>query len=212
MTLSTVRVLLVDDHTIVREGLRAILRHYKDVEIVGEASDGAEAIAKVDDVHPDVVLIDIAMPGINGIEATRLIREQHPGTQVIILSQHPDREYVASALRAGASGYVLKHAAGVDLVSALRCVASGGLFVHPSVSSVLAEEIRGDAVALTPREREVLQLITEGLTSPEIAASLHLSVNTVNWHRTNLMNKAGAHNVAELIRYAHRNRLVEAPG
>jgi two-component system nitrate/nitrite response regulator NarL len=206
------RVLLVDDHTIVREGLRAILRYYDNVEIVGEAADGAEAVTKADDLHPDVVIIDIAMPRMNGIQATRLIRERFPGTRVIILSQHPDREYVTSALKAGASGYVLKHAAGADLIAALRCVARGEVFVHPSVSSAIAEEIRGDAVTLTPREREVLQLISDGHTSAQIAASLHLSVNTVNWHRTNLMTKVGAHNVAELIRYAQQNRLIQTSG
>lgn len=210
--MAEVRVLIVDDHTIVREGLRAILAYHQEVEVVGEASNGVEAIARVAELHPDVVVIDIAMPGMNGIEATRLIRERHPSTAVVVLSQHSDREYVTSALRAGASGYVLKDAAGADLITALRCTARGQAFVDPSVSAAIAEEIRGDALSLTPREREILKLIADGLTSRQIAGSLHLSVNTVNWHRTNIMNKAGTHNVAELIRYAVQSKLIPTVG
>lgn len=204
------RILLADDHAILREGLRSMLRYCDDMHVVGEASNGDEALTRVAELRPDIVVMDIAMPGISGIEATRIIREKYPQTQVLILSQYVDSQYVLSAWKAGARGYVPKEAVGADLLAALRALARGKAFFHPSASAAALEEVREDADALTPREREILRLIVEGKTSAQIAMLLSLSVNTVVWHRANLMNKAGAHNVAELIGYAHQHGLVDS--
>lgn len=148
--MTKVRVLLIDDHALFREGLRSILRYYDDVEVVGEAASGAEAIAQVGTLRPDIVVMDIAMPGMNGVEATRVIREQYPDTRVLVLSQYNDPNYVTAAVKSGASGYMLKQAAGADLVTALRAIASGEVFLHPAVSAAMVREIRGDSVTLTP--------------------------------------------------------------
>jgi DNA-binding NarL/FixJ family response regulator len=196
------RLLLVDDHAILSAGLRALLGYYDDIEIVGEAKEGSEAVRLVGELRPDVVLMDIAMPGLNGIEATRLIRELYPRTRVLVLSQHAERQYVVAVLRAGASGYILKRALGSDLLGALRAVARGETYVHPEVSTVLVEEVRCPDEPLTPREKEVLAHIVRGETNPQIASSLSLSIKTVEWHRTNLMSKLAAHNAAELVRIA----------
>lgn len=207
--MAKIRVLLADDHTIFREGLRAILRYYEDVEVVGEASDGAEAVAKVGEAQPHVVVMDVAMPGMNGIEATRVIRHRYPATQVLILSQYSDPDYVSALVKNGASGYILKQSAGADLIAALRALARGEVFLHPAAAAAMVQEIRRDQEPITPREREVLQGIVNGQTSAQIAELLFLSVNTVDWHRTNLMHKAGAHNIAQLIDFARRNRMVQ---
>jgi DNA-binding NarL/FixJ family response regulator len=196
------RVLLTDDHAILIEGLRAYLSYYDDVEVVGEAHDGAEALASVAELQPDIVLMDIAMPGINGITATRLIREQYPQTRVLVLTQHEEKQYVLALLKAGASGYILKRALGSDLINALRTVARGGTFLYPTVATLLVEEMKHPTVSLTPREAEVLQHIVRGETSSQIADSLSLSVKTVEWHRSNLMSKLNVHGVADLVRYA----------
>ena len=204
-----IRVLLVDDHTILRVGLRSFLGYYDDIEVVGEANDGAAAAALVKELQPDVVLMDIAMPGVNGIQATCLIREQYPETKVLILSQYEDSQYVLPLLRAGASGYILKDALGTDLLNALRGVARGETFLGPSIVKVLAEEVRhpgegkeATIESLTPRERQILRLIAQGQTNAQIAEVLSISVNTVEWHRANVMNKLGAHTVVDLVRYA----------
>jgi two-component system response regulator NreC len=210
--MSEIRVLLADDHAILSEGLRALLNHYDDVEVVGEARDGNEALARVAELRPDVVLMDIAMPGMNGIEATRLIREQHPHTRVLVLSQHGERQYVLALLQAGASGYLLKRALGSDLIGAVRTVARGETYLHPAVSTVLVEEMRHRSEPLTPREQEILQHIVRGQTSPQIAAGLSLSVKTVEWHRSNLMSKLNVHNTAELVRVALQCGLVVDEG
>jgi len=199
---SKMRVLLADDHAILIEGLRAYLSYYDDVEVVGEAHDGAEALASVAELQPDIVLMDIAMPGINGITATRLIREQYPQTRVLVLTQHEEKQYVLALLKAGASGYILKRALGSDLINALRTVARGGTFLYPTVATLLVEEMKHPTVSLTPREAEVLQHIVRGETSSQIADSLSLSVKTVEWHRSNLMSKLNVHGVADLVRYA----------
>lgn len=207
--MSKIKVLMVDDHAILREGLRALLSYYNDVEVVGEASDGASALTQIGELAPDVVLMDIAMPGMNGLEATRLIREQYPKTRVLVLTQHEDKQYVLPMLQAGAAGFVPKRALGSDLISAIRVVARGETFLYPSAATAVVEEIRhpgnGDAGApesITPRELEILQHIVAGETNPQIAAALSISVKTVEWHRANLMSKLDAHTVADLVRYA----------
>ena len=206
--MTKIRLLLVDDHTILIEGLRAYLSYYDDVEVVGEDHDGAEALASVDKLRPDIALMDIAMPGINGITATRLIREQYPQTRVLVLTQHEEKQYVLALLKAGASGYILKRALGSDLINALRTVARGGTFLYPTVATLLVEEMKHPTVSLTPREAEVLQHIVRGETSSQIADSLSLSVKTVEWHRSNLMSKLNVHGVADLVRYALEHGLV----
>ena len=206
-----IRVLLADDHAILSAGLRALLGYYDDIEIVGEARDGAEAVERVGELRPDVVLMDIAMPGMGGIEATRLICEKYPHTRILVLSQHGERQYVVALLQAGASGYILKRALGSDLIGAVRAVARGETYLHPDVSAVLVEEVRCPTEPLTPREQEILEHIVLGETSPQIAASLSLSVKTVEWHRSNLMSKLDAHNAAELVRIALQCGLVLDP-
>ncbi len=202
------RLLLVDDHAILSAGLRALLGYYDDIEIVGEARDGTEALELVGKLRPDVVLMDIAMPGLSGIEATRLIREQYPHTRVLVLSQHAEGQYVLAVLQAGASGYVLKRALGADLLQALRAVARGETYLHPELSTVLVEEVRSPGESLTPREKEILAHIVHGETNAQIAASLSLSVKTVEWHRNNLMSKLNAHNAAELVHVALQRGLI----
>jgi two-component system response regulator NreC len=203
-----IRLLLADDHAILSAGLRALLGFYDDIEIVGEARDGTEAVELAAELRPDVVLMDIAMPGLTGIEATRLIRQQRPQTRVLVLSQHGERQYVLAVLQAGASGYILKRALGSDLLGAVRAVARGETYLHPEVSTVLIEEVRCPGELLTPREKEILTHIVHGETSLQIAASLSLSIKTVQWHRTNLMSKLNAHNAAELVHTALQRRLV----
>lgn len=211
-----IRVLLVDDHALMCEGLRALLSYYDDVEVVGDAKDGLESIAQVDKLKPDVVLMDVAMPGMNGIDATNAIMEKHPRTRVLIVTQHEDRQYVVPLLQAGASGYILKRALGSDLITALRKAARGEVYLDPSVTGTVVEELRDyaggtrvGAESLTPREREVLQHIAAGQTTAQIAETLCLSAKTVEWHRSNLMGKLNAHNAAELVRIALQYRLVD---
>ena len=214
--MSKIRVILVDDHTLLRGGLRALLGYYDDIEVVGEARDGHEAIARVNELHPDIVLMDIVMPGMNGVEATRIIHQDHPKTRIVVLTQHEDRRFVLSLLQAGASGYVLKRALETDLVAALRTVSQGGTFIDPAVAMTVMDKalhLTGDRTtppeSLTTREREILVHIAQGKTNSQIAATLFLSVNTVEWHRTNLMNKLGIHKATELVRYAIDNGLLE---
>lgn len=204
------RLLLADDHAILRDGLRYMLQHCDDIEVVGEAADGAEAVARTGELSPDIVLMDVAMPGLNGIEATRLIHERYPATQVLVLSQHQDRQYVVSLLKAGVAGYIPKMALGADLVAALRAVARGEVYLHPSLARATMQEIRGEAHLLTPRETEILKLVFSGQTSAQIAEALSLSVNTVEWHRANLMSKLGARNVVDLIHRARQRGLIDA--
>jgi DNA-binding NarL/FixJ family response regulator len=209
-----IRVLIVDDHAILREGLRALLSYYDDVEVVGEAQDGGEALRLVEAVHPDIVLMDIAMPGMNGLEATRKIHDQFPGTQVLVLTQYEDWQYVMPLLKAGAAGFILKKALGEDLISAIRAIARGESFLYPPVAKVVLEQIQqgGEAAQiqneeLTVREREILSYIVGGLTNRQIAQSLSLSIKTVEWHRGNIMEKLGARSVAELVQYALKQDL-----
>lgn len=211
-----IRVLLVDDHTIFREGIRALLSGYDDIEVVGEASDGREGINQVEQLRPDVVLLDIAMPGLGGLEATLEIRKLRPESRVLILTQYDNREYVIPILRAGATGYVLKQAAATDLVAAIRAVHAGDSFLYPTVArTVLDSYLTQDQApadpyeSLSDREKQVLRLAAEGRTNREIAQLLVLSIKTVMGHRANLMEKLGIHNRTELVKYAIRHGLVE---
>lgn len=213
------RVLIVDDHTLVRAGLRALLEPAAGIEVVGEAEDGLGALAAVRALHPDVVLMDIAMPKMTGVEATRRIKEEFPDTQVLALTVHDNEEYLFQMLRAGACGYVLKKARPAELVDAIEAASRGETYLFPSMAkSLVGDYLRrveageeSDTYAqLTTREREILKLLAEGYTSPEISDLLHLSVKTVSSHRQHIMEKLDLHRPAELIKYAIRKGLVEA--
>ena len=214
-----IRLLVADDHTLFRRGIVGLLSAQPDMEVVGEASSGEEAVRETVKVSPGVVLMDIGMPGVNGLEATKEIRKQAPKVQVLILTMHDREDYLFQALRAGAAGYVLKGADIQDLLSAIRSVNSGEVYLYPSVTKkLLADYLRrvesGDNRAsydgLTDREREVLGLIAQGKTLPEIAQGLYLSLHTVQTHRDHIMKKLDLHTKAELIKYAIRKGLVDA--
>jgi two-component system response regulator NreC len=212
-----IRVLLADDHTIVRKGLRSLLDGEVEIEVVGEAEDGRAALEKAQQLLPDVVLMDITMPALNGLEATRQIKKLFPKMKVLILTMHATEEYILQILRAGASGYVVKQAAPTELVSAIRAVYRGDSFLSPSISRKVIEEYIRQTEAmveensydrLTDREREVLQLIAEGCSSREIAERLHISEKTVRAHRAHLMDKLDIHSIAELTQYAIRKGVI----
>jgi DNA-binding NarL/FixJ family response regulator len=213
------RVLLADDHVLVRAGLRLLLEAMPEVEVLGEADDGLTLLALAAQMRPNLVLMDIAMPGLNGLEATaRLVKEQ-PQVKVMILSMHQSEEYVRQALRHGASAYLLKDAATLELEQALKALARGETWLSPAVSkgvlSDYVQRLRGEAQPagqLTPRQREVLQLIAEGLSSKEIARRLDLSVKTVDTHRSQLMKQLDIHEVAGLVRHAMRIGLISPHG
>jgi two-component system response regulator NreC len=214
--MGTIRVFLVDDHTILRQGLRAMLEGREDMELVGEAADGRTAVREVLRTQPDVVVMDVAMPHLNGIEATRQIRRDCPATQVLILSMHTDEEYVIEALRAGAAGYLVKDSAASELVVALHAVRREQPYFSAAVASILVDDsgkngpgetAPPEAPRLTPREREVIQLIAEGYTNLQIAQALHISVKTVETHRQHIMDKLNIHDIAGLVKYAIRHGL-----
>lgn len=205
-----ISVLLVDDHTLVRRGFRRILEDEDDIAVAGEASDGAEAIKLADVLQPNVIVMDCAMPGVNGLEATRKILEKNPQARVLMLSMHPEETLVRQALDAGARGYVLKNAVDLELGAAIRRVANGETVLDSQLKR--PETLKGKRhSALTPRELEVLQMIVDGKSNKEIAAALDLSANTVAVHRANMMDALGIHKAAELVVYAIRHGLVNLP-
>jgi DNA-binding NarL/FixJ family response regulator len=205
-----ISVLLVDDHTLVRRGFRRILEDESDITVAGEAGNGPEAIKLADELNPKVIVMDCAMPGMNGLEATRQILGKHPQALVLMLSMHPEETLVRKALAAGARGYVLKNAVDLELGAAIRRVANGDTVLDSQLKR--PETLRGKRNAgLTPRELEVLQMIVDGKSNKEIATELDLSANTVAVHRANMMDALGAHKTAELVVYAIRNGLVDLP-
>jgi two-component system, NarL family, response regulator NreC len=208
-----IRILLADDHAVVRQGFKMILGAQPDMEIVGEAGNGREAVDLAGQLKPDVVVMDVAMPELNGIEATRRVTAAVPHTRVIALSMHKDSVYVREVLRAGARGYLLKDSGAGDLVSAVRAVARGEGYLSPAVSNAVLDDYRRHVTnpidLLTTREREVLQMLAEGKTNKEIAGILNLSVYTVDAHRGRIMEKLNLHSINELVRFAVRNGLID---
>jgi two-component system, NarL family, response regulator NreC len=213
-----VRVLLADDHTILRAGLKMMLNAQPDIEVVGEASDGRQALEEAVRLQPDVILMDITMPELNGIEATRQIKKLLPDTRILVLTMHENEGYLFQMLRAGASGYMLKEAADTDLISAIRVVSSGRFYLSATAQSMMVSdylqrvntgEERDSYSALTEREREILKLVAEGYTNNQIAERLFISPKTVDTHRTHIMDKLNLHSRAELVKYAMRRGLLE---
>jgi len=212
-----IKVLIVDDHTLVREGIRSLLSLVADIEVVGEAANGKEALKKVKELAPDVVLMDLAMPIMGGLEATRQIRREFPGVRILALTQYDDSEYVIPIIEAGARGFITKMGAFSELASAIQIVYRGDSFLSPSAATALIGEYqqkttpemeRDPYQQLTDREREVLKLVAEGHTAREIADMLVVSPKTVEWYKTSLMNKLNLHNRTELIKFAIRKRII----
>lgn len=212
----SIRVLIVDDHTLVRDGIRAVLAGAADVEVAGEAADGHAALEQARVTQPDVVLLDIAMPGLGGLETVPRLRRETPDARILMLTQYEQPEYVRRFLKLGVSGYVLKKAAGTELIAAIRAVYRGGLVVDPAVArDVMREPSHGEAVPsddpydlLTDRERQVLKLVAEGQSNKDVAATLDVSVKTAMTHREHLMKKLGLHNRTELTRFAMRRGVI----
>ena len=208
-----IRILLADDHAVVRQGFKMILGAQPDMEIVGEAGNGREAVELTEQLKPDIVVMDVAMPELNGIEATRRVAASVPHARVIALSMHKDSVYVREVLRAGARGYLLKDSGSADLVAAVRAVAQGEGYLSPAISNAVLDDYRKHVSnpidLLTSREREVLQMLAEGKTNKEIAGVLNLSVYTVDAHRGRIMEKLNLHSINELTRFAVRNGLID---
>lgn len=215
--MSTIHILLADDHTLVRAGVRALLEGLPDVKVVGEAANGHETLAMVQIHRPQVVFMDVAMSGLNGLETTARLVKEFPELRVIMLSMHANEEYIWQALRAGASGYLLKNASTAELEAALKAVGRGETYLDPGIARRVIEGYRSGAALqkspleqLTPRQREILQLVAEGRSTKEIAFLLNLSAKTVETHRAQLMERLGIHDVPGLVRYAIRQGLVSA--
>lgn len=215
--MNKIRVLLADDHAIVRDGLRALLDRADDIEVVGQAADGLEAIRLASDLKPDVVVMDLAMPRMNGIEATRRVLKVHPDARVLVLSQHENQDHILDAMWTGASGYLLKRDAGAELAEGIRAVHHWGAILHPLAARALLDAYHRCECAkrvdsyehLTDREREVLILVAEGYTNQQMAEMLHVSPKTVDGHRTSLMSKLDLHDRTEVVKYALRRQLIE---
>ena len=212
-----IRIILAEDHAVMRRGLRLVLEEQTDFQVVGEAGDGREAVALVEALKPDVAVLDITMPNMNGIEAARQISAKQPGVSIVVLSMHSDEGYVLRALKAGARGYLLKESPEADLIHAIRSVSQGKAFFSPAVSRMLVEDyvrqlqdkdIEDSYELLTQRERELLQLIAEGKSNKDVANMLNLSLYTVETHRGNIMEKLNLHSVPELILYAVRKGVI----
>ena len=215
--MARIKVILADDHNVVRAGLRLLLESEEDIEVVGEAANGIEATEKVKDLAPDVILMDITMPRLNGLEAARQIRREDTRVGILFLTMHQSEEFFLNALKVGASGYVPKSAKDTEMLEAVRVVGSGRIYLHPSLAGSLVsdylEMARGETVMdpydrLTDREKEILHFIVSGNTNREVAETLHVSVNTVHNHRTSIMDKLGLHNRMELLKFAIRKGLI----
>lgn len=212
--MSAIRVLLAEDHALVRSGIRALLEGLTGIQVVAEAGDGREALKLAGTHHPDVVLLDITMPELNGLEVAARLAKEHPRTRTLIVSMHGEEEYVAQALRAGAAGYLLKDSSSAELELAVRAVARGDRYLSPAVSKPVIEGYverpveAGPLDRLSPRQREVLQLVAEGCTTKQVAQKLGLSPKTVEAHRTALMKRLGLHDITGLVRYAVRTGIV----
>lgn len=214
-----IRVLIVDDHAILRDGIRSLLERQDGITVVGEAVNGREALDRVAELLPDIVLMDVSMPEMNGLEATRLIKERHPDVKVLILTQHDNSEYIYPLLQAGAVGYVLKRSGGREVVTAIREVYEVGAFLEPAVARHLLDQYnqpeapqQENVPPLTEREWEVLRLVVAGKSNKEVAQMLNISPKTVSVHRSNIMVKFDVNNSVELVRYVSQHRLIESAG
>ena len=214
--MSKIKILIADDHALVREGITAVLSNHDDIEILGQASDGKEAIEKAIKLNPHIVLMDIAMPGLGGLEATLEIKKHAPDIKILILSQYDDKEYVSRLLKAGVSGYILKHGVGTDLITAIRAVAKGEFYLYPSITSGVINgflqkdkmDVKDPYESLTDREKQVLKLIAEGQSHKEIATLLNISIKTVIAHQSNLSEKLDIHSRAGLIKFSFQKGIV----
>lgn len=215
--MNVIKVVVADDHTILRQGIKALLDNQAGIEVIGEAKDGREALTLIERLQPDVILMDIAMPGLNGLEATRRIKKKFPKIKVLVLTMYTNEEYVFQILQAGANGYLVKETAFQDLISAIRAVYRDEAFMSPSISKKVINRYTQRAQktndttsdVLTTREREVLQLIAEGSSSKKIAEALFISPKTVETHRTHIMDKLNIHNRTDLVKYAIRKGIVD---